>query len=190
MLQLANVDRVDIPARMTLAHVSASVRDVPRAIRAIRTIEPGLLPALEFLVVRQAAFAAEDAGAVTAGKPPVDNSRRYSRGRRGLEKKILRGCRHAREYTVIQACNTNRNTTPLSEFFVLALDAISEYRDGKTEVKVAADRTFNNIPADVSGASLLGREAEINLPSSSNLRLFFLFQENATELGRDRNRSR
>lgn len=65
-MQFAQVDRVHVSAGMTFAHMATCIRDVPGAVDAVRAIEAWLLAALEFLVVGEAALAAEDAAALEA----------------------------------------------------------------------------------------------------------------------------
>lgn len=105
LLQLAKIHGVHLPSGMALPDVPARVRDVPGAVRAVRTIEPRLLPALELLMVRQAPLPTEHARAVDAGELPDEHPRGVGPGdRRGepvsLQNEILRG--HAAVQAVAQ----------------------------------------------------------------------------------------
>lgn len=60
---------------MAFAHVTAGVRDVPRAITAVRAIEPRVLAALEFLMVGEPALPTEHARAIWTGEFPIEHSR-------------------------------------------------------------------------------------------------------------------
>lgn len=75
LLQLAKVHRVHVSSRMAFAHVTAGVRDVPRAITAVRAIEPRVLAALEFLMVGEPALPTEHARAIWTGEFPIEHSR-------------------------------------------------------------------------------------------------------------------
>lgn len=126
LLQLAKVHRVHVSSRMAFANVSASVRYVPRAVTAVRAIEPRVLAALEFLMVGQPALPTEHARAIRTGEFPVEHSRgvgwrndatatagsRVSLLRAGsLMENVLPRLRDTGEPAIIHPWNRNKNTT-------------------------------------------------------------------------------
>lgn len=66
-LGLAYVHHVDLVTGMYAAHMSAHVRRMPRPVRAVGTIEPRLLAALDPQVILQIMLHAKDAAAIAAG---------------------------------------------------------------------------------------------------------------------------
>lgn len=112
---------------MAFANVAASVRYVPRAVTAVRAIEPRVLAALEFLMVGQPALPTEHARAIRTGEFPVEHSRgvgwrndaaacpapRVSLLRAGplLLENVLPRLRDTGEPAIIHPWNRNKNTT-------------------------------------------------------------------------------
>lgn len=113
---------------MAFAHVSAGVRDMPRAVTAVRAIEPRVLAALEFLMVGEPALPTEHTGAIRTGEFPIEHSRIGRRNDAGaatsaaprcvsllragsLMENILPRLRDTGEPAIIHSWNKNKNTT-------------------------------------------------------------------------------